>query len=520
MNRIFFKAVYRPLIAAWLIFAAGLPASLAAEPAKPLCTIPVKLLADGKEPRLRKLWEKEYRDRLAAASAIIERSCGVRFEVVAVDTWTSSDDVHDFLGLMKEFEQKVPPAPGRLAIGFTGQFDGLQEDCRMGGANGPLRPHVLLREWGRQVSEAERLEMLVHELGHYLGAAHSAEKWSVMRPDLGDRQSRAKAFQIRFDEPNANAMRLVAEQLRDGRPASLARLPSGVKAQLRPLYQSLVKALPKDPAAARYLAMIQETAHLLEAPLARRQAAILAARQVVQAISIAAKENRALPEGKGAAAGRVRLDGDRLTELYIRAAAAAAGKLPRDVAREAFLLGIGVGLDDSPLPTNTPVLGDLWREMDPATERAERVAVLGSPTMRGRRDSTEHFAISAALTVLGGGDAALSAGIGKEISDAHGGSGFSFVDLSSDMAGIILANAVLEEKVALSQLEKEFAVTDFLPAPDGLREGLTWAEFTAAYGSPPGERWNREGEIIRARIVALPGYQGLGFRVQGAKMPR
>ena len=44
--------------------------------------------------------------------------------------------------------------------------------------------------------------MLVHELGHFLGAVHSAESRSVMRPNIGDRQERVRSFHIGFDAPN------------------------------------------------------------------------------------------------------------------------------------------------------------------------------------------------------------------------------------------------------------------------------------------------------------------------------
>ena len=108
-----------------------------AGPPDSLSVIPVKLLADEKEPRVPRLWEKEYRERLAAASAVFEHCCRIRFQVVAVETWNSGDNAHDFLRLLNEFEEKVQPAPARLAIGFTGQYAGLKEDVRMGGAGDP-----------------------------------------------------------------------------------------------------------------------------------------------------------------------------------------------------------------------------------------------------------------------------------------------------------------------------------------------------------------------------------------------
>ena len=163
---------------------------------------------------------------------------------------------------------------------------------------------------------------------------------------------------------------------------------------------------------------------------------------MVQAVTDAAADNRLLPEKTSAAGGAVRLRGDELTELYVRRAAAAVRQLPQNVGPAAFLLGIGVALDDSPLLPSTPIVGVYWRQIEPQSARTTRVALLGSPTMRGRHDWAQHFAVSAALAVLIGPQNAEAAGVVKEISDSRGGSGFSFADLSADLAGIQFARAV------------------------------------------------------------------------------
>ena len=185
----------------------GLPAeqplaSTASPPREDVYTVTVKILADDREPTVQRIWEKRYRQRLDEASNIIERYCRVRFKVVAVGMWHSNDNTSRLRELVEEFEREVKSEPARLAIGFTGQYEGLSEERRMGGIRGPLRSHILIREWGRQLAEPDRLEILVHELGHFLGAAHSPEEQSVMRPDVGDRRARARAFHIGFEARN------------------------------------------------------------------------------------------------------------------------------------------------------------------------------------------------------------------------------------------------------------------------------------------------------------------------------
>jgi hypothetical protein len=97
------------------------------------------------------------------------------------------------------------------------------------------------------------LELLVHELGHHLGAAHSPEVDAVMRPLLADRQSRAKKFIIRFDPLNTLAMNLVAEEVRDRGIRQFNDLTLPTKQKLRAIYAEIDKALPDVPAARIYL---------------------------------------------------------------------------------------------------------------------------------------------------------------------------------------------------------------------------------------------------------------------------
>ena len=468
-------------------------------PRNEVCTIPVKILVDDKEPTVQRIWEKRYRQRVADASKIIERHCRVRFEVVAVDTWTSDGNARDLWQLIEEFERKIKPAPARLAIGFTGQYQTLRDDKHLGGTRGPFRPHILIREWVRQMAEPERLEALVHELGHFLGAVHSPEHQSVMRPDISDRQSRARDFHVGFDAPNTMAVYLVGEELR-GRPlalGNLCQLSSATKEQLRAVYRTLAAALPNDPAAPHFLAMLDQSLGLAGETPERHQAVIAGARSVVRAVCGAAEKNRQ----------QTRLDGDKLTEHYIRQAAVAARRLPQEVAREAFLLGLGVALDDSALLRDTPIVGNLWRSLESEPERAARLAVLGVPTMHARHDLGQHFAVSAGLTVLVGPQNTEGVGILKELADSRGGTGFSFADLSADLAGVVFAVGVGDGRIPLSRLENDFKVRDYLPEPAGLKEGIVWDDFVKSYGFPPDARLSQERESLRGRILALPGYK-------------
>ena len=118
-----------------------------------------------------------------------------------------------------------------------------------------------------------------------------------------------------------------------------------------------------------------------------------------------------------------------MTTYYVRRAAAAARQLPPHVGPAAFLLGLGVAIDDSNFVHDKPALNDVWQKIEPEDQRQAHLLLLGTPTMLKRHNVTRHFTVSAALVVLTGPQGAEAVGLGKEIVDSRGGDGFSFADL-------------------------------------------------------------------------------------------
>jgi hypothetical protein len=222
-------------------------------------TFPVAILVDDDEPAVRRIWEARLRGRLQAASRIFERYCRMRFEVVSVGTWDSDDGTDDFAMSLWEFERKAPrKPPARLVIGFTSQYRKPdQRRVHLGGTRGPLYSHLLVREWAQHVSESERLEILVHELGHVLGASHSPDSTSAMRPLVGDRQARARTFRIGFDPLNTLALYVFCEQLRLGHARRLENFDSESRITLANVYREMDRQFPTDTAARRYLTFVE-----------------------------------------------------------------------------------------------------------------------------------------------------------------------------------------------------------------------------------------------------------------------
>jgi hypothetical protein len=461
-------------------------------------TIAVKILVDDNQPALQSIWEKELRERITEASDIFEHHCGVRFEVKAVETWISDNNISDFQKSLQEFETVVNPAPAQIAIGFTSQYAIPHGLTHLGGTRGPLYPYVLVREWSQHVTRSERLEILVHELGHLLGASHTSDLDSVMRPQLGDRRSHSTRFRIGFDPLNTLAMNLLADELRAGAYHGFAQMPFDTKRELQRIYLALEKEVPKDPAAAQYIEMLNMPRFVAKPSLAKPSELVSATQAVVLAVVDAARVNhKAFTD----------LKGDNLTEYLIRIAAAEAAHYPPALASKAFMLGIAIAFDDSKLLRDSPVLGSFIREVESDEARQHRLAVLGTPTIYGRHDHAQHFTVSSALVISLCPSMAEKTGIAKEISDSRDKSGFSFIDLSADMAGIAFASQIINGKITLPQLAKSFKIRDYVPEFNELKEGISWEDFTKEYGSINDARCVKIRLEIQKRIQLLPGYK-------------
>ncbi len=387
-----------------------------AQPDDSVYKIPVAIYTDAPDPRTYTAWEKRVRKRLEDASDIFEHHCRVRFEVVRVDHWDSDPSVHSFDQSLMEFVQKVRPAPARVAIGFTTHYEWIAGEMHLGGTHGALASHVLIRESPGQVSEPERLEVLVHELGHFLGAAHTSDKASVMRPKLGDRQSAAKTFRIGFDAPNTLIMCLIAEEMRTRHIWHPSVLSPDAKTAVRGAYMALAQTIPKDPVSASSIESLGPAPPQAAPPGSLNPEIINGARRVVQAVLQAARENQKLPVASKDPRAVVWRTNDEPTVYYVRRAAAAARQLPPQFGPSAFLLGLGVAMDDSNFVGDKAALSEVWQKVESDDQRPTRLLILGAPTMLKRQNLTRHFTISSALVVLSGPQGAEAVGLAGRFS--------------------------------------------------------------------------------------------------------
>jgi len=225
-----------------------------------------------------------------------------------------------------------------------------------------------------------------------------------------------------------------------------------------------------------------------------------ATRRVVQAVAAKAAEIRKRP-------AKDRPAEDALTEAYIREAARAAGDCEASVRASAFLIGIGIALDDSTTLSANPLTKKLCAAAESAEERKARIANLGSPTIHKRRDLCQHFAVSAALAAIFGPALAELAGVAKEQADMNGTSGFSFADLCVDLAGIELATRLKKSPASLAEMAKEFSAKKYVPSIEGLKEGMNAEQFKKDYGNVSDARYQRELDELRKRVAAVEAYK-------------
>ncbi|MCU7553033.1 hypothetical protein OCL06_00315 [Alteromonas sp. ASW11-19] len=147
-------------------------------------------------------------------------------------------------------------------------------------------------------------------------------------------------------------------------------------------------------------------------------------------------------------------------------------------------------------------------DIQPDADRALRPA--RPAHLAGREDLARHFIISAALKVLSEQGVSLAIGEFKELMDrAMGGSGYSFVDLAADMAGVEFARVATDPDLA-RQVQAVIAANReegvFMPAIEGLPEGLSKAEFEREYKQVDSDKYLQEVAEIRARLAELPLY--------------
>ena len=128
-------------------------------------------------------------------------------------------------------------------------------------------------------------------------------------------------------------------------------------------------------------------------------------------------------------------------------------------------------------------------------------------TLAGRRDSAQHYTISAALAATAGSPLANAVGLYKELEDSRGGSGFSFNDLAADRAGTRFGEFATANQIGANKVQAlaraTFAEAVIFPNVKDLPEDMQKDEFQRRFGGTDGAAYKRMMAEIEQRVGAL-----------------
>ncbi|NNJ92991.1 MAG: hypothetical protein HKP55_15045 [Gammaproteobacteria bacterium] len=125
-----------------------------------------------------------------------------------------------------------------------------------------------------------------------------------------------------------------------------------------------------------------------------------------------------------------------------------------------------------------------------------------------RMDLAQHLLISAAISSHSNSLLSNLIGTGKEVSDADGGSGFSFDDLTADRLGTRLGKAAVINKISASEIQKHLSgmhtVQQLFPVFKSGHGPLNEQQFINLYGSVDDPRYKKMLEKIDLAISNSP----------------
>ena len=132
------------------------------------------------------------------------------------------------------------------------------------------------------------------------------------------------------------------------------------------------------------------------------------------------------------------------------------------------------------------------------------------PTLASRRDLSQHFIFSAAIKLLSDQGATVAIGEFKELMDrVSTGSGYSFVDLAADKAGVVFADYLTHPdtaSVAQHRLAQSASEAIFFPMIEHLPEGLNTDAFAQTFTAVDSPEYQAMIDNIQARLKELSLY--------------
>lgn len=152
---------------------------------------------------------------------------------------------------------------------------------------------------------------------------------------------------------------------------------------------------------------------------------------------------------------------------------------------------------------------NLVGDVQPIKGRAVRPRY--KPVLKFRTDLSQHFIFSAAIKILSEQGLSIAIGEFKELMDrSDDGSGYSFVDLAADFAGVQFAVVATNISSAIFVQNRLTDITNenvFFPEIEGLPEGLSKDDFTRVFTQVDSPEYLKMVRSIKQRIADLPIHQ-------------
>ena len=469
------------------------PSIVPAGPTRPvaagIATISVKLLVDDHEPATQKVWEPRVRERVAAASAILERHCGLRLEVVGVGTWKRDPAAADFSSAVADFQRQVDPRPARLAIGLVrGLKISADEYAKAGGMVGPLGDHLLIPEIGLPGDQLG-LRLLLHALGLWLGASHCPDPDSAMRTLLSMPLPRERLGDVRFDPANSFLMSLTAAEIRTRGVRTLSAMRPATRRDCLEAYDALADVFPSDEVAGveAYVRFWCAPPAAGVRPLSVSPALAQDVRRARDAILNASADSAAA--------------GDALLEEGIRRAATTLRESPPERAAPALLLGLALALCDGKQPGDPELLRETSSTiLGPVINRTAVNVTLG-----GWHEAARDFALAAGLTALTNPSQAETLCVAERIREARRGGGtFSRARMAATFAGVAFAAQLVQVPVNVAEVAEQFHTAGYTTGSLSATN-IPWQELIALYRDPWSDGLAAEWDSLHQQAEMLPG---------------
>ncbi|MBE9486725.1 MAG: hypothetical protein IMY82_06110 [Chloroflexi bacterium] len=170
---------------------------------------------------------------------------------------------------------------------------------------------------------------------------------------------------------------------------------------------------------------------------------------------------------------------------------------------QAALYALAIYLGSQQFQKFTGNISDLDTRV-PKTNKANVV-------LSNRRDLRLHFLVSSGLKLISDSEMGFTVGEFKELLDSsRGGSGFSFVDLAADRAGLAFAERATRSTESAREFQRIMAQAteeDYFANFSDLEEGLDQQHFAEQYGDIDSEQYKSIVRLIDQRLSTLLLYQ-------------